>query len=296
MDIVFQFGEFWLEQNSSFWVSLLGALIGAGVALLLFLLEGKRIRKNERQSLEKELLDLFDYLNELIKGIKTSTQKQATAFETHANNLKNTPYGLPLVEIQINQDLDRISNKMNLERLYQSYLLKNGNEEGSKKEFKKLISTIDHAKFIIDQAKSSQEKHFERQTSKLEEFKDLAEEQTLNQATLFADGIRASDPDFEHNAFYQTINECVSNYYTDQPDPITVEYLQSDFINPFKLLLVANFRHIGQGLYLADKCRKATWLFSEIKVNAESAADEFTDYAKNLVEDLEELDEIKGSG
>lgn len=295
MEIIFQFGEFFMDSDSSLLESLLGAFIGTGTALGIFLLEYWRQKKNEREKRESDLKDFLFYFKELYKGILKTLEKQIPAYEKNAHNFKNEPFKFHLLEQSINQDLERVSEKLDLERLFHAYILVNGNTNEVKKEYKNLISILDHTFLVHGQAWDSQRIHHEKLAAKLRQYKELVEESTLNNASLILNKIVVDNPDIYHDLpLYSVINTVIQNYYADQNEPPSIEYMQSTFVEPLRDALFPNFRHLNEAIYLVDNCRKATWLYYEIKDKSLLTSKEFESYAASFKDNHEKLKKIKG--
>ncbi len=296
MDIIFQSGQFLSEDNSSFFPSLFGAIIGSGTTFLIFYLQGRRTRKFAQSSKKNELLDLYDYFNEIIKSIKTRIENQIPHLVHHSEKLKSNPFQFNQVILIENQDIDRISKKMDLERLFHSYLIKNENNSETKKEFKNLISRIDFIGSIIEQMYKTQETHLNRLENKLLKYKDLFEEQILSQAANILTKIKKNDEHYQSNLFWIEINSLIFGYNKNQPTPLTIEHVQDNLIKPMNRSMAISFKDLEDGAYLADRSRQATFLFNEIKTDAAITSREFDDYKTAFQDTLDFLYTIDGCG
>lgn len=295
MEVIFQSGEFFIEGSSSLLESILGALIGTGTALGVFLLENWRQKNNEREKRESDLKDFLFYFKELYTGIIQTLEKQIQAYEKNAKNFKEEPFKFHLLEQSINQDLERVSEKLDLERLFHAYILVNGNSDEVKKEYKNLISILDHTFLVHGQAWESQRIHHEKLEAKLRQYKELVEESTLIQASLILNKIVVENPDrYTELPLYAAINTVVQDYNADQDEPPTLEYMQKTFVEPLRDALFPNFRHLNEAIYLVDNCRKATWLYHEIESRSIMTSKEFKSYAESFKHNHEKLKKIKG--
>jgi gas vesicle protein len=92
---MFQFGEFYSEGGSSFWESLLaaliGALIGAGSALLVFYLETRRERRVRDEEKHQSYSDTFKYFVALIKETIDWSEKQANSYKEYSEHVQSNP-------------------------------------------------------------------------------------------------------------------------------------------------------------------------------------------------------------
>jgi len=296
MDIIFQSGTFLSEDTSSFLPSLFGTLIGAAIPLLIFYLQGKRTRKLAQESKERDLLDLYDYFNEIIKSIKNRIGNQIPHLDSHIDNLQSNPFHFNLITLIENEDIVRVSKKMDLERLFHSYLMKNENKPEIKKEFKNLISRIDFIGSIIAQMYKTQETYLNRLEVKLLKYKDLTEEQILSQAANILSKIKKNNVDYQSDLFWIEINSLILDYYTNQPNPLTTEYVQDTLIKPMNRTMAINFKDLEDGAYLADKTRQATYLFNEIITDAKITSKDFIDYRKAFQVTKDFFNEIHGCG
>src|SRR5690606_10249053 len=227
----------------------IGAFIGTGTALSIFLLENWRQKNNDREKRESDLKDYLYYFKELYVGIIKTLEKQIPSYEKNTLNLKNEQFKFHLLEQSINQDLERVSKKLDLERLFHAYILVNGNTDDVKKEYKNLISILDHTFLVHGQAWDSQRIHFEKLAAKLREYKELVEENILSQASLILNKLVVENPDsYMKIPFYLTINTVVQNYYSDQKEPPTIEYMQTTFVEPLRDALFPDYRHIYEAI------------------------------------------------
>jgi len=74
MDIVFKFGEHYYEENGSVWlnlfVTMLGAFLGFGFALLLYYYQLAKEKSKEFLDLRNERKDRLKYFSLLLNGWK----------------------------------------------------------------------------------------------------------------------------------------------------------------------------------------------------------------------------------
>lgn len=292
LDFIFQSGDFYNQDSSSFWESLIGAFIGAATALLIFYLETWREKGNDKRQKQEHSKNNLQYFTSLLDAIIIFAEKQYPAYKEHSKSIKEHPLEFHMLHTIIAEDLNRMLNKLDQEKLFHSYINKFGNSKDRIKTFQKIFSRMDYIYKLYEQANKSQEKHFVDLTERLGKYKDLTEEQTLNYCSLIINNIKHTNANFEHDPFYNAINSAILNYYQTGPTPKTLDHMQTNFITPIKEQMVSNFRSVNEGMTIANNCRKATWLYNETIKKSEYIADDFDEYFKGLKTATNELKEF----
>lgn len=289
INIVFQSGDFYNEDTSSFLENLLGAFIGAGAALLVFYLESRRERNNRRNERIQSDTNTLNYFIALLKSVLKIAEKQSGYYKEHKDNLTNKPFEQHFLNTVIAEDVNRILHNFDHERVFHSYLARFNNDMSRIETFQKIFSRLDLIEAIYKDAIKIHEKlQEELMTSKLK-YKDLAEEETKSYCAELINVIRQSDPNYADNPFWNLLNNAILDYHQNKPERETIEYMQSAFINPIKVAIISNFRHIPEAMIIANNCRKATWLYSEIKLRSETLGNDFDRANTSMSKTIEEL-------
>ena len=120
----------------------------------------------------------------------------------------------------------------------------------------------------------------------------IAEEETKSYCAELINTIKQNDTNYQNNAFWHLLNNSILSYHQNKPTPETIEYMQTAFINPIKVAIISNFRHIPEAILIADNCRKATWLYSEIKMRSETLGKDFDRANTNMVKTIGDLRDL----
>ncbi len=297
-DIVFQSGEFFNQGDGSnfFWKmlpSILGSLIGFGGSLLLYYKKNKHDKdKDEAKKLadrnERET-NTLNYFIALLKSVLKIAEKQSGYYKKHSDNLTNKPFEQHFLNTVIAEDVNRILHKLDHERVFHSYLSRFDTDTARIEIFQKIFNRLDFIEAIYQDAIKLHEKLQEELMNSKLKYKDLAEEETKSYCAELINVIKQSDPNYLKNPFWNLLNNSILNYHQNKPIPETIEYMQTAFINPIKVAIISNFRHIPEAMRIADNCRKATWLYSEIKIRSETLGKDFDRANTNMEKSIGEL-------
>ena len=281
--------------GSTFLENFIGSFIGTITALIIFVLESRRERNKSRKERKENYKSALIYFQLLLTNIIKVVGKQVIAYRDHSENIKNDPLNFHLLQLYITQDIDRILNKLDQERLFQAYLQEFGNSIEVIKEFKEIISIMDYFNSIISQVTTSQEKYLTELHDNLVKYKDISEEDVLKGCIMILENIRNSTSDYKKNNVYASLNAIVVNYHDTSPNPPTVEHIQASLITTLTNTILEQLRSEPEIFEIADDCRRATWLFNDIKFKATIVANEFNAHyegMKSALKQLEALDRI----
>lgn len=126
------------SSNYSFLEGLLGALIGAVAALSVFYLETNREKEKDARVKAEAESNALVYFSSLIKNIIAQSEKQITSYKEHSKKILNQPFDFHSLHIIVTEDLNRVVNKFDHERIFHSYLSKFGNSTDNMKKFQKI--------------------------------------------------------------------------------------------------------------------------------------------------------------
>ncbi|HTB06479.1 MAG TPA: hypothetical protein VK806_05950 [Bacteroidia bacterium] len=293
LHFIIDFGSKYVQGNDSsgFWRSLLGAFIGSATSLTVFYLGTWREKRKERRIKAENDLNTLKYFELLLKNAISFAEKQRDAYQEHSKSLKEKPLEYNLLRIIVVDDLFRLLNKFNHERIFHAYVNRFGNDETHIGRFQKIFSKLDFLYRVYEAANKLQEEYIEDLTKKMIDYKDIGEEQTLVYAAIVTGSIKKQNPEFEKDAFYIMLNTLGMTYHKNAPSPKTIKYLQEKFIDPLKVSIMQNFKDNEDAMKLAYNCRKATWLYNDIIKRSESMADNFNE---EYLRYKEAIDELKG--
>jgi hypothetical protein len=294
------YGEFHNQGDGNFLVkmlpSIVGSLIGVGGSLILYYKKTKddKINDDAKALAEKTKIETntLNYFIALVKSVLKISVQQADHYKAHADNLTNKPFEHHFLTTVIAEDINRVLHELEHERIFHSYLGKFGNDTARIEKFQKIFSRLDYIEAVYKDLLKIEEKLEEELLNKKIKYKELAEEDIRNFCGRLANAIKHSDPQYQQNPFYNLLNSSILSYHNNKPNPETLEYLQSGFIEPVKVAIVRQFMNIPEAVHIADTCRKATWLYSEIKMRSETLGKDFYRGETELKKVSEELKDL----
>lgn len=136
----------------------LGAFLGLGVALLIFWLTQENQRINKYNSQKHKSFQTLMRLNALLKSAVNTTKKQVEIFKAHSEELRKYPYDYHLPQLIVSNDLRRLVVSDNFEN-FNSYLLFEGTNEQTRKEYKKIFNNVDYLEKYMSDLISQNQKH-----------------------------------------------------------------------------------------------------------------------------------------
>lgn len=282
-------------QSTGFWETLSGSFIGTFTALIIFVMESRREKKNIKAQKKESYYNALVYFKLLLDNIISHKKKQTVAYEDHSTAIFNTPLSPVLLKLYKTNDVDRLLNKFDQERLFQAYLEAFGNNIEVIKEFKDIYSSLDFLDFLTKQAETSQEMHSTQLYEDLVLYKSISEDEVLKKCILLLEKIKGYDVNFKQNAIYSSINNLIIKYYETSPDPLTIEHMQLNLIKPLTALIINNFRNDPEIFLIVSDCRRATWLYNDIIFKSNDIAREFHEYhidGTSIVKKLENYKNI----
>jgi hypothetical protein len=279
-----------LQNASSFWENLSGSFLGTITALIIFFLESRREKKKIKNEKRENYRNALIYFKLLLESIVINAHKQINAYEIHAAKIKENPLEFNILQLFITQDVDRILNKFDQERLFQAYLQEFGNHVDVIKEFKNIISILDYFNSVYNQVAKSQETYLNDLNDNLLAYKDITEEEVLKNCVRIINDIRRNNVQYIKDQLYIAFNDIVSNYHKTSPNPPTIEHIQKSLISPITEYVINNFKAVPDAFDIADECRRATWLYNDIIFKATTIASEFNNYHKGMAEVLAKLE------
>lgn len=232
----------------------------------------------------------------LLHDIVDFAEKQVANYREHKTKLHDAPYEFHLLHIVLAEDLKRVLHRTDHERLFHAFTdeIIMTQETDLVKGFKRVFAYLDYIMELYNQANSSAEKFMKEHTERMYKYRTLAEDGVLNYCANLGNMIRSYDPGYQNNPLYQAINNAITNYYANMHGSPTMERIQNNLVIPLRDLMVQQFRFDPHGNTIADKCRAAVWLYSEIAGRSQFVSQEFDEYAKNMDEIKDKLKNILG--
>lgn len=297
MDLIFQYGDFYLaSENSSILEGLLiasiGALIGAGLAALSAIYIFKKTLKAERdrdfELRNRRDKELLQYFSGLIWNIIGFADKQKSNYLKFAKDLKNKPFKHNHLLMVVNYDLKRVENKIDQNLIYHAYLNQIGAKNTDVGKFTKIYSNLDYIDSLIDLAMKENEngqKNIENISMRYKEIADIL----LRQAAHFSEKIKLTSPEDDNiNLMCRIVDDVLSGYISNLKDPSDVVYYQGNLVVPLRDKLTSHLSepNCEQIVKLA---REATVLYRDIQLNSDHLAKSFEHYSYELAKAGEEL-------
>lgn len=245
LDIVFQSGDFYNEDTSSWWLNLLntiiGAFIGSGVtiwALYRTFRQDKRTEQHNKIEFQKEKLR---YFQSLIRSINKDLKAQIGYFKTFSDTVKANPVELPPLGYSPLNDLTQAVHKIDQEDYYHSYLTRFGSEQDKVEEFREIYSFLNFFDGNITSLKNRLQNSFDFDYKRKVELKELIKK-TMDEASGYLVNARLIE---EQPAFVKFLNEKIIEFHSNKPDETDLTYYIDNFVNKVK---TKEFIDIGRNI------------------------------------------------
>jgi hypothetical protein len=288
-DIVFfQSGNF-NNGDPSIWndllINIVGALIGTGTALIIFSLQIKYEKEKTRKDDLKFQKQKIHYFASLVKSILKLSKKQYPEILNFCTKLKENPLEIPLLTIYPTNDFKRFSEDLNHADYYHAYLSTIGYTDDTVEEFRKFYATVDYLNSQSNQMgemiKNGMQYDYERKV----DYKKIVEKVMEDAAIYFNN---AKNNTIDNLASF--LNQSLIQFYEGDFDHSNLLNFQEKFVDPVKIVLINDFRHIDKAMILANNLKNATYIFTHIKFSNKNLAEEFevvyTNY-KSTVDNFE---------
>ncbi len=278
--------QFFQALPSDFWenllISVIGAIIGSGGAILIFYLTIGHDRKKEAERKELHCKNKLRYFHSLVESVIDSVEKQILNMREFTEKVKKNPFEYNYLNIVVNENITRISERVDQEELYHSYLqiICQGKEEH---EFLQSLNVVDYLNAAL---KSTKDSLFQTTTytSELEKQYSALSERLLDEAGSELNSIKTTDPTgYAKKDFFIFLNTSILSYYNGIQDEQTIQLRESKFIQPFKLGLMSTFRAIPISDKWLTMCKDCTHLYSEIAIR-------YTEIANDIERDAVEME------
>lgn len=291
MDIVFQSGDFY-NQDSSFWstffINAFGALVGALTAFGVFVLTVKHDRKKENKKEEKLIVQSLHYFSSMVNSINEMVKQQSghikKCFEKQREDLLN----VQLITILPANDLERFSELPNHEDYYHAYLNKFGYTTENVKEYRSFFFLIDYLKAELHQLQDMLEKSLEYDYQRKLEYKGIVEK-ALDDTEILYNKAKQADKIAEFEKF---LNLSLLNFYSGIVNFSDLSEFQTKFVDPVKIGIGERFRQIDIAIKLSGELKKATHIFTNIKMANSDLAEDFENIYTRYKSSSDKLDEL----
>lgn len=282
LQITFETGNLYPPSESSWWLDLLNAVIGAAIGSGATIWALYRTFKNDKKKEEEKRIQFqkekLKYLQSLIRSIEAGLRLQIDHFKTYAEKIISNPVDLPLLTYVPLNELDRIVNKINQEDYYHSYLGEFGNTQLIIDEFRDVISTLNYFDGNLVIIKDSLKKSFDFDYERKISLKGIVEK-----AMDDAAGLLINNEILENeNDFWEFINTQMIEFHQKTLDRQDLKFYQENFVEPVKLGLLKFAPTIPLAHYLIIQLRNATVLFTSIQEHNKQVAEDFEAWHESM--------------
>jgi len=262
-------------------ISILGGLIGAGGALLVYYLKVQSDKHTDEEKSKRHLYNKLSYFNSLLSSVIDSTQEQIGLNRQYCLELKEKPFEFVHFNISVSDNLKRICEVIDQEYVYHSFLEFLDTSESSK-EILKVLNNCDYIhtalKLIIEKNRLAGLK-IENVSMEY----SVLSEKVMDDAAAEMNNIKRTSPEYNQDPYWKFINNSLLNYYSKIPDERTIPLREEFFIKPFKLGLVHEFDRQENSDKLSTMCKGCTHKFTYlIKLS--------TDLSDEIVHDTNEIE------
>ncbi len=290
-DIVFQFGEFKNESDSSlsdFLINLSSALVGTGTALWVFYLTSEA-DKRKREDIDKiNIFQKMQYFTSLVESVYDLSRLQSEHIKVfYENQLKDT-LNIPMLTYLPSNNIKRLSELNKHDEYFNAYVNAFDNSLDDIKQWRNLLAIID---FLNEQTmqiheilRKSIDFDFERKTK----YKEIVEEAMDKTASLFNDAKNVNKVD----EFATFLNQSLIDFYDKVTDYSDLSQFQSLFVDPVKAGIIEKFMNIDSAVLLIGELKKATFVYTQIKYSNNSLAEDFKEIYKNYKTNSIKLEKV----
>ena len=253
----------------------LGALIGAGAALLVFYLGLRSERRKQRRKDEKEKREKIHYFASLIKSTIERSNDQIDGIEKFCGEIDQSPISLPLIPIVPIQDIKRLSNTISKEEYYHAYLDELGGDTLDNVEsFRKIASSVDFIERQLDQVFDMQWKKLELDASRRKDYARVSDE-IISIIIDLSQSYEQSNPQF--SGFLTNVYDDYINNLTDRTN---LEYMQEKLIEPLWNGISSTYRNLTESNYLILKMRYLTKIYQDIPLQNQAHSNDYKEIVK----------------
>lgn len=290
LDILFQSGDFYSAETSSWWLDLLNTIIGAGIgsgvtiwALYRTFWQDKLNDDNKKVEFQKEKLR---YFQSLIRSINKDIQAQTEHFKKFSDTVKADPLELPLLGYAPLNDLTQAVHNIDQEDYYHSYLATFGRGQSNVEEFREIYSFLNFFDGNMALIKNSLQKSFDFDYKRKVELKALLEK-TMEEVSSY---IINKQLQKDHPAFIKYINDFYVAFHTNKPDVTDLTYYIDYFVIKLKTKELAGFAiNIPEAHSLITKLKTCSQDFGIIKLQNVHLASKFDEHFKLFDKEHKEL-------
>ena len=279
MNILFQFGEFNGEESSKwvdFFIQFFSSLIGAGSAILVFWLGMRNDKKKQKINTLELTHEKLKYINFLLNGVLSDTQKQTASINLYINEQKKNYSKQNRYSIYVKNNVERVAISIKQEEYVIAYVRVFNDDN-----ITRLFDLSDYFNRILDKTISDIQSNTKYDYELKLEFKGLIERLINNIAAYIF--LLKKGSNYQQNELYLLLNEAIIHYY---------EILEKEFdnflafrenlINPMLKYLLP-YRDIIQIYDIAELASRANKSLFPIIKNKEN-------FVLNLTETKDELE------
>ncbi len=155
MNIIFQFGDFYGEGAdflSNLLPEVLGSLIGAGAAILLYYWQTNKEKQKEFTDKKDKIQNKILYLGTLVKSSTSTIEQQNDYLKKFIDEFKKDLANIPLLKYSIDGDINRLLKVFNEAEYYHAFI-EYYSEDKDKisivQKYRKITSTIDWSYYTM---------------------------------------------------------------------------------------------------------------------------------------------------
>jgi hypothetical protein len=290
LDIVFQSGDFYSQDDNgtlfTLFNTILGAFIGSGASIFVFYKTISYDRLKEEFKERKFQKDKVKYFQSLIRNIDSGLKNQISSFKEYAEKIRRNPTDLPLLNAVPLFDLTRIVHKVNQEDYYHSFLAEFGNSPSVIEEYRKIILLLDFFEANLALIKGSLEKSFQFDYERKLQYKRMIEKAMDDTAAALINQNVINEHDF-----WNFLNESIISFHMNKDNNSDTKFYHDNFVQVIKNGLIPFSLTIPLAHKLVVQMKNATQFYTNIVGQNISVAGDFDTWHHDLSEKYKELQE-----
>ena len=273
LNIVFQSGSFYNESSflSDFFINVIGALIGTLTAVAIFYFTIVHDRNKERKKEKKQIDNKLHYFASIVNSISEVTERQSGHIRIFIEAQRADTLNIPLLTMLPTNDLKRFSEMQNHEDYYHAYLTQFGYTTNVVESYRKYYSIIDYLKAAMEQVQDVLNKSMQFDYERKLQYRNIVEKAMDTVVDIFNKAQQANSVE----GFAEFLNNILLRLYENDFNHSDLNEFQERFVDPIKIGIIQNYRSIDIAMQLAAEMKKATYIYSQIKISNEKIAADF---------------------